>query len=115
MKRHIYNFRIRSLLIFYIFLCLFICSSFADNNTRPANELAASIQKAQISGKPEDWKASLWQAQSWKDTVAIGITYSSYIQSLANISPSSDLEQEAKEASILIERTAGTVFTIPFM
>ncbi len=74
MKRHIYNFRIRSLLIFYIFLCLFICSSFADNNTRPANELAASIQKAQISGMPEDWKAALRQAQSRKDTVAIGIT-----------------------------------------
>lgn len=110
MKRHIYNFRIRSLLIFYIFLCLFICSSFADNNTRPANELAASIQKAQISGMPEDWKAALRQAQSRKDTVAIGITYSSYIQSLANISPSSDLEQEAKEAFVFLYDTKQYVY-----
>lgn len=110
MKRHIYNFRIRSLLIFYIFLCLFICSSFADNNTRPANELAASIQKAQISGMPEDWKAALRQAQSRKDTVAIGITYSSYIQSLTNISPSSDLEQEAKEAFAFLYDTKQYVY-----
>ena len=108
MKRIIHIIRLIGL--FYITSCLFVCPSYGQRDSIATSTLAASIKKAQVSGMPEDWRIALQQAQSRNDTAAIGLTYSSYIQSLANISPSSDLEKESKEAFAFLYNTRQYVY-----
>ena len=108
MKRIIHIIRLIGL--FSITSCLFVCPSYGQRDSIATSTLAASIKKAQVSGMPEDWRIALQQAQSRNDTAAIGLTYSSYIQSLANISPSSDLEKESKEAFAFLYNTRQYVY-----
>lgn len=93
--------------LFFLHLSIFPCYA---NNAPSTNDIKEVIKKAQISGMPEDWRTALKQAQLKNDTIAMGLTYSSYIQSLANITPSSNLEEEVKPAFTFLYNTKQYVY-----